>query len=110
MDALEVLVDDFRQVYCNFMQVRNERESGKTVLPVFEIMNWAYAIDDFMKETEGWCWYEAYTGGAMIPGVRYARNTAKHYRGGMLRLAEGAAFPIRARGHDLGPPFQHHVA
>jgi hypothetical protein len=72
---------------------------------LFEALNWAVAVDDFIREVWvpngkplNWKW-RAFMGGdelaELLDGSRYARNLVHHPWADALRLEEGAQFPMR---------------
>ena len=91
---------------------RWERLSMHAFTSLFEALNWAVVIDDFIREhwTEngrrlGWRWRQRVPNGALMDGVRFARNRVHHQWAMAISLehlpATGAHAP---RGADE-PPF-----
>lgn len=79
-----------------------DRDPAKTFIPLFEMLNWAVALDDRARKRwcpEGepldWGWREKVIGAHIMSGVRFVRNSVHHQWSDALELDEGGfGFPL----------------
>lgn len=78
------------------------REATQTFVSIFEVLNWAVALDDrtgkhWTPEDKplGWAWRDKVIGADIMGGVRFARNSVHHQWSDALELNEGGfGFPL----------------
>jgi len=79
-----------------------DRDSTQTFVSIFEVLNWAVALDDRARKhwcPEGapldWAWRDRVRGAEIMRGVQYARNSIHHQWSDALELDEGGfGFPV----------------
>jgi hypothetical protein len=99
------LLRGYNAAYERFEAASREEGQDPTFLALFEALNWAVALDDFIREAwrpQGkkldWAWRELAGGDEMdelMNGVRYARNLVHHHWADALQRDQGFRFPVR---------------
>lgn len=94
--SVTTLLRGYREAYMRWMT--GPRVSGDpdgAFLGIFEALNWAVVVDDALRQVMagGKGWANAYDGGAVVAGFRYARNAVHHDWSVALELRPGLTIP-----------------
>lgn len=81
--------------YRRFQVAYKQRNSADLSIATFDVLNWMVCIDDRLKKTRTSQWFGRSSNGALILGLRCARNRVHHQWADAFRYQDGAAFPIR---------------
>lgn len=109
-----------------FEAASRENDPDPGFFALFEALNWAVAVDDFIREAWephgeklDWAWRSLAGGDALdevMNGARYARNLVHHHWADALERHEGYRYPVRYpkvfftwawRSADALPPHPH---
>jgi len=79
-----------------------DRDRTKTFIPLFEMLDWAVALDERARkrwypegEPLGWAWRDRVPGAQVMSGIQYVRNSVHHQWSDALELNEGRfGFPL----------------
>jgi hypothetical protein len=100
--AVDQLYRGFASAWHRFMEDgRLAADPVDAFIPLFDTLNWATTLDERIATDLGtagnpdWSWRDKYMDGAVVRGVRFARNRVHHQWADALYLdPEGAALPM----------------
>lgn len=96
----ETLLGGYVAAHSRFKEARLTQDAEATSQPLFEALNWAVVMDDHVRlnwrpegEILGYSWRDRLDeeSGAIVKGIRFARNRVHHQWAHALRLSEGGA-------------------
>ena len=102
--SFDTLLNGYSQADQRFKSARLGRDQAATFLPLFEALNWAVALDDFVAEHWhpggeprglGWRDWLDEEGAAVVQGMRFVRNRVHHQWAKAVRFdSRGFQFPM----------------
>ena len=100
IQTFTAMFEGFAQAAQRFDLAIKDRDPTKTFIPLFEMLNWAVALDDRARKRWcpegaplGWRWRDRVRGAEIMRGVQYARNSIHHQWSDALELHEGGLVP-----------------
>lgn len=100
----ETLLNGYIAAHDRFKEARLTQDAEAASQPLFEALNWAVVMDDHVRlnwrpegELLGYPWRDRLDdeSGAIVKGIRFARNRVHHQWADALQLSEGGVeFPI----------------
>jgi hypothetical protein len=95
VQTFTVMFEGFAQAAQRFDLAIKDRDPTNTFIPLFEMLNWAVALDDRARKRWcpegaplGWAWRDRVRGAEILRGVQYARNSIHHQWSDALELDE----------------------
>lgn len=94
------MFEGFAQAAQRFEAAIKDRDTTNTFIPLFEMLNWAVALDQ--RVGERWClkgkplgraWRDRVPGAQVMSGIQYVRNSVHHQWSDALELTEGRGYP-----------------
>lgn len=97
IQTFTAMFEGFALAVQRFEAAIKERDATQTFAPLFELLNWAVALDDrackrWCPEGEplGWGWRDRIRGAKIMRGVQYVRNGIHHQWSDALERDDGA--------------------
>jgi len=96
--GLETLTAGFREAFGRFISLdtstaRFDPPIERAFIPVFDALNWAVAVDDFLQREQPAAerWWREHLHGEVVRAVRFARNRVHHqWARAVTRAAPGS--------------------
>jgi hypothetical protein len=96
IQTFTAMFEGFAQAAQRFDLAIKDRDSTNTFIPLFEMLNWAVALDERVRKRWcpegkplGWEWREYVHGAEVMSGIQYVRNSVHHQWSDALELDHG---------------------
>jgi len=102
IQTFTAMFEGFAQAAQRFEAAIKDRDTTNTFIPLFELLNWAVALDERVRKRWcpdgdgkplGWAWRDRVPGAQVMSGIQYVRNSVHHQWSDALELTEGRGYP-----------------